>query len=58
MFEASVIVTTYNRLDALRLALAGFRRQTNLGFEIIVADDGSAEATREFLAANATSHPF
>jgi glycosyltransferase involved in cell wall biosynthesis len=41
----SVIVTTYDREDALDAALRGLSRQTDHGFEVIVADDGSGPAT-------------
>lgn len=41
----SVIVTTYNREDALDAALRALGRQTDQSFEIIVADDGSREET-------------
>jgi len=41
----SVIVTTYNREDALDAALRALARQTDRGFEIIVADDGSRADT-------------
>ncbi len=42
----AVIVSTYNRPDALRLVLAGLARQSRREFELIVADDGSGEPTR------------
>lgn len=42
----SLIVSTYNRPDALSLVLAGCGRQTDPRFEVIVADDGSTDATR------------
>lgn len=42
----SVIVTTYNRPDALRAVLDGLAAQDDRGFEVIVADDGSADETR------------
>jgi glycosyltransferase involved in cell wall biosynthesis len=42
----SVIVTTYNRPDALRAVLDGLNAQTDPGFEIVVADDGSRDDTR------------
>lgn len=45
----SVIVTTYDRPDALDAVLRGLARQTEQGFEIIVADDGSASDTAELL---------
>ena len=41
----SVIVTTYNREDALDAVLRSLARQTEQEFEVIVADDGSAAAT-------------
>jgi len=41
----SVIVTTYNREDALEAVLRSLARQTDTDFEVIVADDGSGEAT-------------
>ncbi len=43
MLKASVIISFYNRIDYLRLVLAGFERQTFRNFEIIIADDGSTE---------------
>lgn len=41
----SVIVTTYNREDALGAVLRSLARQTEERFEVIVADDGSRPAT-------------
>lgn len=41
----SVIVTTYNRPDALCAVIEGLFAQTDKHFEIIVADDGSTEDT-------------
>jgi glycosyltransferase involved in cell wall biosynthesis len=41
----SVIVSTYNREDALDAVLRALSRQTDRQFEIIVADDGSGPAT-------------
>lgn len=37
----SVVITTYNRSDALLAVLDGLRQQTDPHFEVIVADDGS-----------------
>ena len=48
--RARVIVTTYNQLDALRLALRGYLRQTSHDFALTIADDGSREDTRAFLS--------
>jgi glycosyltransferase involved in cell wall biosynthesis len=42
----SVVVTTYNRPDALRAVLDGLGAQSNQDFEVIVADDGSRDDTR------------
>ena len=41
MIKATVIAAFYNRLDYLKLVLAGFERQTEKNFELIIADDGS-----------------
>jgi glycosyltransferase involved in cell wall biosynthesis len=47
----SVIVTTYNREDALGAVLRSLSRQTDGGFEVVVADDGSRPATARVLEA-------
>jgi glycosyltransferase involved in cell wall biosynthesis len=41
----SVIVSTYNREDALRAVFRALSRQSDRNFEIVVADDGSGPAT-------------
>ncbi len=41
----SVIVTTYNREDALDAVLRSLARQSDRDFEVVVADDGSRPAT-------------
>ncbi|SDD09998.1 glycosyltransferase family 2 protein [Paraburkholderia lycopersici] len=51
----SVIVSTYNRPDALERVLSGCGAQSDTRYEIIVADDGSAKATRETVARCASS---
>ncbi|XZF15575.1 glycosyltransferase [Chitinophagaceae bacterium MMS25-I14] len=43
-FKATVIISVYNRIDFLKLVLAGFEMQTERNFEIIVSDDGSGPA--------------
>lgn len=43
--KTAVIVTTYNRPDALEAVLEGYCTQTDRGFDLIVADDGSAQDT-------------
>jgi glycosyltransferase involved in cell wall biosynthesis len=45
MTSVAVIVTTYNRPDALAAVLAGYRAQSDREFEMIVADDGSTAET-------------
>jgi len=41
----SIIVTTYDRVDALDAVLRSLARQTDRRFEVIVADDGSGPDT-------------
>lgn len=41
----SVIVTTFDRPDALDAVLRSLSRQSDCGFEVLVADDGSGPAT-------------
>lgn len=45
MTSVAVIVTTYNRPDALAAVLAGYLAQSDRDFEMIVADDGSTAET-------------
>jgi glycosyltransferase involved in cell wall biosynthesis len=47
MIKATVIAAFYNRIDYLKLVLAGFERQTEKNFELIIADDGSKEEVVE-----------
>jgi glycosyltransferase involved in cell wall biosynthesis len=47
----SVIVTTYNREDALDAVLQSLARQDEADFEVIVADDGSGPATKKLIEA-------
>jgi GT2 family glycosyltransferase len=51
----SVVIPTYNRLSLLQRTLASVRRQSHADYEIIVVDDGSTDATREWLASNSES---
>ena len=41
----SIIITTYDRPKALAAVLNGLRRQTDRGFEVLIADDGSDAKT-------------
>ena len=49
MSDISVIVSTYNRPDALNATLRSLARQGEKNFEIVVADDGSGPQTRELV---------
>ncbi len=44
--DVAVIVTTYNRPDALAAVMDGYFEQSDRNFELIVADDGSTAETR------------
>ena len=48
--KISVIITTYNRPDALTAVLEGCFSQDDRDFEIIIADDGSGDNTRDCIA--------
>jgi glycosyltransferase involved in cell wall biosynthesis len=47
----SIIVTTYNREDALDAVLRSLARQSDTDFEVVVADDGSGPATAKLIGA-------
>ena len=51
MPDISVIVSTYNRPDALCATLRSLAHQTDSSFEIVVADDGSGPTTRDVVEA-------
>ena len=46
MFRVSLIISTYNRPDALALCLESVKRQKRLPDEVIIGDDGSREDTK------------
>lgn len=48
-FFITVILTTYNQAEWLKKSLAGFELQTDLDFELLVADDGSGDETRRVI---------
>lgn len=54
----SVICSTYNRPDALALALSGLLRQSDTHFEVMVADDGSKEDTASVVTSYRRKAPF
>lgn len=45
----SVIITTYNRPEALALVLEGLSQQNAGDFEVLVADDGSTDETKNLI---------
>jgi glycosyltransferase involved in cell wall biosynthesis len=45
----SVIVTTYNWPEALTLCLQSLFAQSDLGFEVLIADDGSNDSTSDVI---------
>ncbi|MDM1391278.1 glycosyltransferase [Myroides marinus] len=47
--DVSLLITTYNRVDALEAVLVSVLHQKKLPFEVIVADDGSREDTIELV---------
>jgi glycosyltransferase involved in cell wall biosynthesis len=49
--EVSIVLPTYNRLPLLRKAVASVIAQTFCDWELIVVDDGSTDATRDYLEA-------
>jgi glycosyltransferase involved in cell wall biosynthesis len=49
--SCSLIITTYNRPDALELVIRSAFVQTKLPVEIVVADDGSDERTADLITA-------
>ncbi|MCK0199837.1 glycosyltransferase family 2 protein [Ornithobacterium rhinotracheale] len=47
--EISVITSTYNAKEWLQKVLWGYNQQTFQDFELVIADDGSREDTREMI---------
>ena len=58
MISIAVIVTTYNRPDALAAVLEGFLKQRDSNFELLIADDGSSPDTAALLAQYKIRAPF
>jgi glycosyltransferase involved in cell wall biosynthesis len=49
--KISVILSTYNSFEWLVKVLWGFRVQTITDFDIVIADDGSNDETKEKIVA-------
>jgi glycosyltransferase involved in cell wall biosynthesis len=58
MTKTSVIAAFYNNINYLEFVLAGFERQSENDFEIIIADDGSNETVVKEIEYNAPNYPF
>lgn len=56
--KISVIVSTYNRCDALQVCLLSLFKQTVLPDEVIIGDDGSTEETASLIARLQEQAPF
>jgi len=54
----SVLLATYNWPQALKLCLESLATQTDRDFEIIIADDGSTNSTKQVIDAFKQSHPI
>lgn len=52
----TVVVSTFERVDALAAVLRALDRQSDAAFETVVADDGSGPATGQFIAAWNADH--
>lgn len=50
MTSAAVVITTYNRPDALAAVMEGYLAQTQAPDELIIADDGSTAETAQVVA--------
>ena len=55
--DTSLIITTYNWPEALGAVLNSVRHQAVLPREVLIADDGSGEETRELIAQLAPEFP-
>lgn len=58
MPDVSVIISFYNKLNHLKLVLAGFEIQSQNNFEVVIADDGSEKKIVQQLEAIANQYSF
>ena len=56
--KASIILATYEWPEALAMVLSGLVTQTERAFEVLIADDGSGEKTREVIRGYQRRAPF
>ena len=57
MLSVSLIITTYNRPDALAAVLHSVKQQTVLPNEVLIADDGSTDETRQVIEKYQQNYP-
>lgn len=57
-FTVTILISTYNWVDALKRVLEGVERQTIVPDEIVIADDGSGEETVKFVREYAKTSPI
>lgn len=55
---ATIVLSTYNQPEWLKLSLLGYGAQDLLDFEVVLADDGSGEATRRVVEELRPRLPF
>lgn len=55
--KITLIILTYNRPDALAVVLQSIEKQSELPFEVIIADDGSAEETHQLIKKMSAGFP-
>lgn len=56
--KASIILATYEWPEALAMVLSGLVTQTEKSFEVLIADDGSGERTRQVIELYKRRAPF
>ena len=56
--QLGVVITTYNSPEWLHWVLTGYACQTDRNFRVIIADDGSTDATRTLIEQHQSSGPL
>jgi len=55
--HTTIIIASYNKPQYLQLVLDGYRKQSNLNFDVIIADDGSTEETKTLIDKEKATYP-